>query len=152
MRFYFILAAILIGFFIGWSVNGWRLNAEIDSLHATWNEAYSNQVKATLDKEHDISQLNTQIEVNNANKAKAIDNAHAENIKLVTTVERLQHSASSSSSTMPKTSNSCQCTSSTATSGLSDESINLLVELAEKADEAARYASTCHEWAVGVTQ
>jgi hypothetical protein len=53
---------------------------------------------------------------------------------------------------MPKTSNSCQCASSTTTSGFSDEGINLLVELAREADDAARYANACHNWAVGVTQ
>jgi hypothetical protein len=152
MRVYFLIAAMVVGFFAGWFVNGWRLNAEIQSLHAAWNEAYSNQVKATLDKEHDINQLNTTIEVNNAIKARAIDDAHAENIKLATTVKRLQHSASSSNRTMPKTSNASQCASSTTTSGFSDESINILVELAREADDAARYANTCHQWAVGVTQ
>jgi hypothetical protein len=153
MRVYFLIAAMTVGFFAGWYVNGWRLNAEIESLHAAWNEAYSNQVKATLDKEHDLNQLNTQIEVNNGKQTKAIDDAHAENIKLATAVKRLQHAASSSSRrAMPKTSTACQCTSSTTTSGLSDESISLLVELAREADDAARYANTCHEWAVGVTQ
>jgi hypothetical protein len=152
MRVYFLIAAMTVGFFTGWYVNGWRLNAEIDSLHATWNEAYANQAKITIDKEHKLNQLNTQVEVNNVNQAKAIDDAHVENLKLATTVKRLQHAASSSNSTMPKTSNSCQCTSSTTKSGFSDESINLLVELAREADDAARYANTCHEWAIGVTQ
>jgi hypothetical protein len=152
MRIYFVIAAITVGFFAGWYVNGWRLNAEIAQLHATWNEAYSNQVKATLDKEHDLSQLNTQIEVNNEKQAKAIDDAHVKNIKLATTIKRLQHTANRRSSTMPKTSNACQCTSSATTSGFSDESVNLLVELAREADDTAKYANTCHEWAVGVTQ
>jgi hypothetical protein len=71
-------------------------------------------------------------------------------IRAKTTIKRLQHSASNS--TMPKTSTACQCASSTATSGLSDESISLLVELAREADDTARYANTCHNWAVGVTQ
>jgi hypothetical protein len=103
-------------------------------------------------KEHKLNQLNTQIEVNNANQAKAIDDAHAENIKLAADIKRLQRSASSRSSAMPSTDNSCQCASATTTSGLSDESINLLVKLAREADDAARYANTCHEWALGVTQ
>jgi hypothetical protein len=90
--------------------------------------------------------------VNNAIKARAIDDAHAENIKLAADVKRLQHAASGSNRTMPKTSNSCQCASSTTTSGFSDEGINLLVELAREADDAARYANACHNWAVGVTQ
>jgi hypothetical protein len=152
MWIYSTIAAAAISFFTGWYINGWRLNAEIESLHADWNEAYSNQVKATLDKEHDLNQLNTQIEVNNEKQAKAIDDAHVENLKLATTAKRLQHTASSSNSAMPKTSTACQCASPTTTSGLSDESINLLVELAREADDAARYANTCHEWAVGVTQ
>jgi hypothetical protein len=152
MRVYFLIAVMTVGFFAGWDVNGWRLNAEIESLHAAWNEAYSNQVKATLDKEHDLNQLNTQIEVNNANQAKAIDDAHVENLKLATAVKRLQHSTSSSNRTMPKTSTACQCASTTTQSGFSDESISLLVELAREADDAARYANTCHNWATGVTQ
>jgi hypothetical protein len=152
MWIYSMIAAMAVSFFAGWYVNGLRLNAEIESLHATWNEAYSNQVKSTLDKEHDLNQLNTQIEVKNEKQAKAIDDAHAENIRLAADIKRLQHAASGSNSAMPKASNASQCASSTDTSGLSDESISLLVELAREADDAVRYANTCHEWAVGVTQ
>jgi hypothetical protein len=152
MWIYSTIAAMAVSFFAGWYVNGLRLNAEIASLHAAWNEAYSNQAKITMAKEHKLNQLNTQIEVNNANQAKAINDAHAENIKLAADIKRLQHSTSGSSSTMSKTSAACQCAGTAAQSGLSDESINLLVELAREADDAARYANTCHEWAVGVTQ
>jgi hypothetical protein len=152
MWIYSTIAAMAVSFFAGWYVNGLRLNAEIESLHATWNEAYSNQSRITMAKEHRLDQLNTQIEVNNANQAKAINDARDKNIRLAADVERLQHTASSRSSTMPKTSTTCKCTSESATSGLSDESIGLLVELAKEADDAARYANTCHEWAVGVTQ
>jgi hypothetical protein len=152
MWFYSALIAMFIGFLTGWQINGFRLNAEIAQLHATWNEAYANQVKITVDKEHELNQLNTKVEVNNASQAKAIDDAHAKNIKLAADTKRLQQSASSRSSAVPKTSVACQCASTTTTSGLSDESINLLVELAREADEAARYANTCHNWAVGVTQ
>jgi hypothetical protein len=152
MWIYSTIAAMAVSFFAGWYVNGWRLNAEIESLHATWSEAYAKQAKLTLDKEHDLNQLNAQIEVNNANKAKAIDDAHVKNLKLATTVKRLQHTASANWRTLPKTSTACKCTSSTATSGLSDESINLLVKMAREADDAARYANTCHNWAVGVAQ
>jgi hypothetical protein len=147
-----MVAAMTISFFAGWYINGLRLNAEIAQLHATWNEAYANQAKITIDREHELNQLNTQIEVNNAVKEKAINNAHDENIKLATDIKRLQHSTSIGSSTLPKTSTACKCTSSTPTSGFSDESISLLVEMAREADDAARYANTCHEWAVGVTQ
>jgi hypothetical protein len=152
MWIYSTIAAATLSFLAGWFVNGWRLNAEIESLHATWNEAYANQTKITMDKEHEIDQLNTQIEVNNANQAKAIDDAHDENIKLAADVEWLQQSTNTSSSPMPKTSTACKCTSKPTTSGLSEESINLLVELAREADEAARYANSCHDWAVGITQ
>jgi hypothetical protein len=103
-------------------------------------------------KEHKLNQMNTQIEVNNANQAKAINDAHAENIKLSADIKRLQHSASASGSSLPNTSTSCKCASTAATSGFSDESINLLVNLAREADDAARYANTCHEWAVGITK
>jgi hypothetical protein len=152
MWIYSIAAAMVISFFAGWYTNGLRLNAEIATLHATWNEAYANQAKITIDKEHELNQLNTQIEVNNAAKEKAINNAHDENIKLAADIKRLQHSTSKRGSTMPKTSTSCECTGSTAQSRFSDESINILVEMAREADQAARYANTCHEWAVGVTQ
>jgi hypothetical protein len=152
MWIYSIVVAMAISFFGGWYMNGLRLKAEIAQLHATWNEAYSNQANITVDKEHELNQLNTQVEVNNANQAKAINDAHAENLKLADTIKRLQHSASSGSSTVPKTSTTCKCASQAATSGLSDESISLLVELAKEADDAARYASNCHEWAVGTVK
>jgi hypothetical protein len=152
MWLYSTIVAVVVSFFAGWYANGLRLNAEIATLHATWNEAYANQAKITIDKEHELNQLNTQIEVNNAAKEKAINDAHAENVRLAAAIKRLQHSTGSSSSTMPQTSITCQCASTTTTSGLSDEGINLLVEMAKEADDAARYANTCHDWAVGITQ
>jgi hypothetical protein len=152
MWIYSTIIAMAISFFAGWYMNGLRLNAEIASLHATWNEAYANQAKVTADKEHELNQLNTQIEVNNATKEKAINDEHDKNIKLVADIERLQHTTSSRSSTVSKTSAACKCASTTTTTELSGESINLLVEMAREADDAARYANTCHDWAVGVTQ
>jgi hypothetical protein len=152
MWIYSTIIAIAISFFAGWYMNGLRLNAEIASLHATWNEAYANQAKITADKEHELNQLNTQIEVNNATKEKAINAAHDENVKLAAAIKRLQHSTSSSGSTMSQTGVACQCTDSTTSTELSGESINLLVELAKDADDAARYANACHDWALGVTE
>jgi hypothetical protein len=152
MWIYSTIVSASISFFAGWYINGLRLNAEIESLHAAWNEAYSNQAQITIDKEHKLNQLNTQIEVNNANQAKAIDDAHDKNIKLTADIKRLQHATSTSGSTMSSTSVTCKCASATTTSGFSDESVSILVEMAREADDAARYANTCHEWAVGVTQ
>jgi hypothetical protein len=152
MWIYSIVAAIVISFFGGWYINGLRLNAEIAQLHATWNEAYANQAKITMDKEHVLNQLNTQIEVNNATKEKAINTEHDENIKLADTVKRLQQPTSARSSTMPKTGTTCKCAGATTTTELSGESINLLVQMAKDADDAARYANTCHDWAIGVIQ
>jgi hypothetical protein len=152
MWFYPTVAAAVIGFFTGWYINGLRLNAEINSLHATWNEAYANQAKITMDKEHELNQLNVQVEANNANQAKAINDAHDKNIKLATDIKRLQQSASVSYGTVPSASATCKCASTTARSEFSDESISLLVNLAREADDAARYANTCHEWAIGVAK
>jgi hypothetical protein len=152
MWFYPVVVALIIGFLAGWRVNGLRLGAEIDSLHATWNEAYANQAKITMDKEHELNQLNTQVEANNAAKEKAINDAHDKNVKLAADIKRLQQSTSAGGSAMPSTGAACKCTGAAPQSGLSDESISLLVELAKEADDAARYANTCHEWAVGTTK
>jgi hypothetical protein len=152
MWIYASLATMIIGFLAGWQINGFRLNAEIAQLHATWNEAYANQTNITIAKEHELDKLNTQIEVTNAVKEKAISDAHDKNIKLAADIERLQHTTSARGSSLPKTSTSCKCTGAASQSGLSGESINLLVDLAREADEAARYANICHEWAVGVTK
>jgi hypothetical protein len=152
MWIYPIIAMTVAGFLAGWQINGLRLNAEIAQLHATWNEAYANQAKITMDKEHELNQLNTQIEVDNAVKEKAINDVHDENIRLASDIERLQHTTSTRSSTMSKTNSPCKCTSTTTTTELSGESINLLVQMAREADEAARYANVCHDWAIGVTK
>jgi hypothetical protein len=90
--------------------------------------------------------------VDNAAKEKAINDAHDENIKLASDIERLQHSTNSRNSAMSKTNSPCKCTSTTTTTELSGESINLLVQMAREADEAARYANVCHDWAIGVTK
>jgi hypothetical protein len=152
MGFYSAIAAMFIGFLAGWQINGYKLNAEIAQLHATWNEAYANQARITMDKEHELTQLNTQVELDNASKEKAINDAHDKNIRLATTIKRLQQSTNSSSSTLSKTNSSCKCANATTTSEFSGESINLLVQMAREADEAAKYANTCHEWAVGITK
>jgi hypothetical protein len=152
MWIYSMVVAMVISFFGGWYMNGLRLDAEIAQLHATWNEAYANQAKITMDKEHALNQLNTQIEVNNATKEKAINDEHNKNIKLASDIERLQHSTNTHSNTVSKANSSCQCAGATTTTELSGESINLLVEMAREADDAARYANTCHDWAVGVAQ
>jgi carbohydrate-binding DOMON domain-containing protein len=34
MRVYFLIAAMTVGFFAGWHVNGWRLNAQIQTMIA----------------------------------------------------------------------------------------------------------------------
>jgi hypothetical protein len=152
MWVYASLAATLIGFIAGWQINGIRLNAEIAQLHATWNEAYAHQAKITSDKEHELNELNTKVETDNATKEKTINDAHAENLRLAADIERLQHATGSRGGTMPKTRCSCERTGNAAPSGLSDESISLLVQMAREADEATKYASTCHDWAVGVAK
>jgi uncharacterized protein YoxC len=152
MWIYSTVAAIAISFFAGWYMNGLRLNAEIAQLHATWNEAYANQAKITMDKEHELNQLNTQIEVDNAIKEKTINNTHDENIKLADTVKRLQQSTRTGGNTVSKANSSCQCTGTATTTELSGESINLLVQMAKDADEAARYANVCHNWALGISE
>jgi hypothetical protein len=152
MWFYPTVAAAVISFLAGWYINGLRLNAEIAQLHATWNEAYANQAKTTMEKERELNKLNAQVEASNANQEKAINDAHAKNIKLADDIKRLQQSTRASSSAVPSTGAACKCTGAAPQSGLSDESISLLVELAKEADDAARYANTCHEWAVGTTK
>jgi hypothetical protein len=152
MWIYSIVAAITISFFAGWYMNGLRLNAEIAQLHATWNEAYANQAKITMDKEHELNQLNTQIEVDNAIKEKTINDEHDKNIKLAADIERLQYSTSTRSNAVSKTNSSCSCAGAATTTELSGESISLLVQMAREADEAARYANICHNWALGVTE
>jgi hypothetical protein len=105
-----------------------------------------------MDKERELNQLNVQVEANNANQAKAINDAHDKNIKLAADIKRLQQSASVGNGPMPNADNSCKCASTTTQSEFSNESISLLVNLAREADDAARYANTCHEWAVGVAK
>jgi hypothetical protein len=152
MWIYSMVAAMAISFFGGWYINGLRLNAEIAQLHATWNEAYANQAKITMDKEHALNQLNTQIEVDNAIKEKAINDEHDKNIKLASDIERLQRPTRASGSTLSKTNSSCQCTGTASSTELSGESVNFLVQMAREADEAARYANNCHNWALGVSE
>jgi hypothetical protein len=152
MWIYSMVAAMAISFFGGWYINGLRLNAEIAQLHATWNEAYANQAKITMDKEHALNQLNTQIEVDNAIKEKAINVEHDKNIKLASDIERLQHPTRASGNAVPKTNSSCKCAGATTTTELSGESISFLVQMAREADEAARYANVCHNWALGVSE
>lgn len=150
IRLYSVVAVGVLAFAAGWTANDWRLQGKIDQLHATWNEAYANQTQATLEKERAINELNTHIEVNNAAQAKAIDDAHDANARLADTVKRMQQSASRGIRTVSKNDCTCECAVSPATGEFSGASIDLLVELAREADDAARYANVCHEWAVTI--
>lgn len=146
------LVVSVVAFSAGWLVNGWRLGEQIEQLHATWNQAYANQAQATLEKERELNEFNRQVEVQHATQVKAINDAYASNIKLADTVKRMQQSTRRSNSTLSENNSPCQCASTAAASDLSTESVQLLVELAREADDAARYANTCHQWSVGVAQ
>jgi hypothetical protein len=145
------LVVSAVAFSAGWLANGWRLGEQIEQLHATWNQAYANQTQATLDKERELNEFNRQVEVQHATQVKAINDAYASNLKLADAVKRMQQPTRRSNGTLPANHSTCQYASTAAASDLSTESVQLLVELAREADDAARYANTCHQWAVGVT-
>lgn len=152
LRFYLTIIGIIAAFLTGWNVNGWRLNSEIESLHATWNQAYRNQAQLTLNAERDITKLNQTLETNHANASQKINQLYADNRRLAQQLGGLRDPASAHWRTLSKTNTSCQCANTTTDGRLSDQATQFLLELARDADSAAEYAATCHQWAIGVTQ
>lgn len=151
-RFYLTLIGLIITFFAGWNINGWRLNAEIAQLHVTWNQAYSNQVQLTLNTERDLTKLNQQLETDHATTQQKIHQLYTDNRSLAQQLGGLRDPASANWRTLPKTDTTCQCAGAAREGRLSDQATQFLLELARDADSAAEYANTCHQWAVGVTQ
>lgn len=150
--FYLSLIGLIASFLAGWHINGWRLNADIESLHATWNQAYSNQVQLTLNTERDLTKLNQHLETSHASANQKIHQLYVDNRRLAQQLGGLRDPASANWRTLPKTDTTCQCAGAAREGRLSDQATQFLLELARDADSAAEYANTCHQWAVGVTQ
>lgn len=149
---YLIPIVWIASFLAGWHINGWRLNADMASLHATWNQAYSNQVQLTLNTERDLTQLNQHLETSHASANQKIHQLYTDNRRLAQQLGGLRDPVSANWRTLPKTDTSCQCADTTREGRLSDQATQFLLELARDADTAAEYANTCHQWAIGVTQ
>jgi hypothetical protein len=148
---YGTIAVALLSFAAGWQANGLRLNAEIDQLHATWNQAYANQTQAIIEKERDLTTLNNKLETEHATATQAIGALYDDNRRLASRIG-MRDPTPTRRSTLPATNATSQCTSATTESRLSDEATQFLLELARDADNAAQYANLCHQWAVGSTE
>lgn len=149
MKTYAIIA--LVSFAAGWTVNEWRLQGEIDQLHATWNEAYANQAQATLEKERELNQLNVTVETLHHETQQQIDAVYRHNHELVAQLGGMRDPGKRERP-LPKSNGACQCQCPACDSGLSGEASQFLLELARDADRVAAYANSCHQWALGVEQ
>lgn len=142
-------ALLMAAFAAGWLANDWRLNAKIDQLHATWNEAYANQTQATLEKEREISQLNATVETIHHETQQQIDAVYRRNHELVAQLGGMRDPGKRERA-LPKSNAAGECQCQACDSGLSSEAAQFLLELARDADRVAAYANTCHEWAMGL--
>lgn len=103
--------------------------------------------------ERTLQTIKDKLEVQNVQSQKAIDAVHAANIHLAAT-KRLRdpYHHTTSCRAVPKDTKPTSSDTVAATGGqLSEELTNLLLSESYRADQAAIYAKTCHDWAMSVT-
>jgi hypothetical protein len=99
-----------------------------------------------MEREH--NKLAIEIEVQNAENRKKLDDIHADNLRLASEYSGLYDSYAAASNCTVSTDPKSSAKPSTQASGsrLSDPLAKLLLSESRRADEAAAYAATCYQW------
>ena len=104
----------------------------------------------SLEIERNHTSLAQDLEIKNVEANKLLDEALAKNRSLARKLGGLRDpfaKSSSSCSVSPSTGTPSNPDDGATTGRLSDEASEFLLEFAREADEAANYATTCHNWA-----
>lgn len=151
-----ILIAVISAFIIGAASSWWitasykenKYKAIISQMQLDAANALADATKKALDIERENNRLATELEVQNAENRKKLDDVYADNLRLASEYSGLYDRYATNSncpvSTDPK---SPTKPSTPASNGrLSDPLAKLLLSESRRADEAAAYARTCYDW------
>ncbi len=154
--FRFILIAAISAFIIGATSTWWitasykenKYKAIISQMRLDAAGALADATKKSLDIERENNKLAVEIEVQNAENRKKLDDVHADNLRLASEYSGLydRYAASSNCSVSPNPSPSAKPVATPSGGRLSDPLAKLLLSESRRADEAAAYAATCYQW------
>jgi len=145
-------AAFVIGAFSAWFITAdykeSKYQAVIAQMKLDAADALDIARQKALDIERDNNRLATELEVQNAENRKNLDDVYADNLRLATEFAGLYDSnASAGNCALPSDPSSSSKPVTPATNGrLSDPLAKLLLSESRRADEAAAYAATCYQW------
>ena len=154
--FRFILIAAVSAFIIGATSTWWitasykenKYKAIISQMRLDAAGALADATKKSLDIERENNRLAVEIEVQNAENRKKLDDVHADNLRLASEYSGLYDRYASSGNCPVSSDSSASSKPVTPPSGgrLSDPLAKLLLSESRRADEAAAYAATCYQW------
>ena len=124
----------VIGCIIGWTINGWRLNASIASLKASHAEEIAEAYQSARNAEKRLIEASKQIRKDKDEEIKAID------ARLATALGELRQRKERDS--LPNTSRDCQGATGAE---LSREDAEFLTRLAASADKAVAALKSCYK-------
>lgn len=146
------LSALIIGATSTWWVTAsykeYKYRAVISQMRLDAAGALADATQRSLDIEREHNKLAIEIEVQNAENRKKLDDIHADNLRLASEYSGLYDSYAAASNCAVSTDPKSSAKPSTQASGsrLSDPLAKLLLSESRRADEAAAYAATCYQW------
>lgn len=151
-----ILIAAISAFVIGATSTWWitasykenKYKAIISQMRLDAASALADATKRSLDIERENNRLAVEIEVQNAENRKKLDDVYADNLRLASEYAGLydRYASTSNSPVSPDTSASPKPVTPPSGGRLSDPLAKLLLSESRRADEAAAYAATCYQW------
>lgn len=146
------LSALLIGAFSSWWITASykenKYKAIISEMRLDAANALADATQKAINVERENNRLALEIEVQNAENRKKLDDVHADNLRLASEYSGLYDSHASASNCPVSSDPSASSKPVTPPSGgrLSDPLTKLLLSESRRADEAAAYAATCYQW------
>lgn len=148
--------AVVAAFAIGAATSWWitadykenKYQAAIAKMRLDAANALAEATKKSLDIERENNRLATELEVQNAENRKKLDDVYADNLRLASEYSGLYDRHASNSNCPVSSDSSASSKPVTPPSGgrLSDPLAKLLLSESRRADEAAAYAATCYQW------
>lgn len=151
-----ILIAAISAFIIGTASSWWitasykenKYKAIISEMQLNAANALADATKKALDIERENNRLATELEVQNAENRKKLDDVYADNLRLASEYSGLydRHASNSNCAVSTDSKSSAKPSTSASNGRLSDPLAKLLLSESRRADEAAAYAATCYQW------
>lgn len=150
--------AISVGaaFAIGAATSWWitsdykesKYQAVIAKMRLDAANALADATKKALDIERENNRLATELEVQNAENRKKLDDVYADNLRLASEYSGLydRHASNSNCAVSTNSKSSAKPSTPASNGRLSDPLAKLLLSESRRADEAAAYAATCYQW------